>query len=177
MNGYAFPAWRRVVFVAVLITILVVTFTSSVTQGTVNVRISGFAQGAAITHIYVKFSEVKLHTAGYPTGAGWITLTNLLPVVDLVPQPNQEVPDTIISARIQSGRYDVVSLRAENSTVVVGSAPGTRVSVGSTLSANVTLPVRPSGTGEILLLVLVDYQAILSSSPVLTLKLFQATAA
>lgn len=176
MATYPFPPWRRVIFVAVLITILVVTFASSVTQGTVNVRVSGFVPGAAITHIYVRFSEVRLHTAGYPAESGWVILTNLLPVVDLVPQRNQVVPDAIISARIQSGRYDAVELRAANSTFVIGNAPGTRVSVGSTVSANVTLPVPPNRTGDVLVIVLVDYQAILSGSPVLSLKLLQASA-
>lgn len=170
MATYPFPAWRRVIFVAVLLTILVVTFASSVTQGTVNIRVSGFVQGAAITHIYVRFSEVRLHTAGYPAESGWVTLTNLLPVADLVPHPHQIVPDAIISARIPSGRYDAISLVASNSTVVIGNAPGTAVSAGSTLNANVTLPVRPGGTGDVLVIVLVDYAAILSSPPSLSLR-------
>lgn len=177
LTNYLYPPWRRIVFVAALIVVLVISFAPSVTQGTVNVRVYGFVQGAAISHIYVRFSEVSLHTAGYPAESGWITLTKLLPIVDLVPQPNQAASEQIVSVQIQSGRYDAVRLVATNSTVVIDNAPGMAVSAGSTVNANMTLPVPPSGTGDLLLVVLVDYAELLGSQPVLSLTLLQATTA
>ena len=164
-------------FGALLIVILVVTLAPSVTQGTVNVRVYGFIPGGTVSHIYVKFSEVSLHTAGYPADSGWVNFANVLPRVDLVPQPSQLVPDALISARIQSGRYDAIRLVAANSTVVIDNTPGLRVVTGSTVSANVTLPVPPSGIGEVLVLILVDYSLILASEPQLSLSVLQITSA
>jgi hypothetical protein len=143
----------------------------------VNVHVYGFIPGGAINHIYVTFSEVRLHTAGYPAEFGWVTLTNLLPIVDLIPQPGQVSPEEIVSIKIRSGRYDAVELVAANSTVVIDKAPGMAVSVGSTVNANVTLPIPPSGTGDLLLIVLVDFAKLLSEDPVLSLELLQATTA
>ncbi len=175
MTDYPFAAWRRVIFVAALIVILVIAFAPSITQGTVNIRVYGFVPGGPVSHLYVKFSEVSLHTAGYPEDSGWVTLTNLLPRVDLVPQPNQLVPESIISARIQSGRYDAIKLVASNSTLVLASSPGVPISTGSTVNANVTLPIPPNGIGDVLFLLVVDYSALLSSQPTLSLTLLQAT--
>jgi len=177
LTNYPYRAWRRIVFVAPLIVILVISFAPSVTQGTVNVRVYGFIQGAAISHIYVKFSEVSLHTAGYPPEAGWVTLTQLLPSVDLVPHPTQPLPQSLVSVQIQSGRYDAVRLVADNSTVVIDNAPGMAVSTGSTVNANMTLPIPPSGTGDLLVVLLVDYAQLLGSQPALSLTLLHATTA
>ena len=129
-----------------------------------------------MSHIYVRFSEIRLHAAGYPATSGWITLTNLLPRVDLVPESSPAVPEALISARVQSGRYDALSVVATNSTVVVDNAPEVAVSQGSTVNSTVTIPVPPSGFGDVLLVVLVDYNRILSSDPTLSLTLLRATA-
>ncbi len=176
MTDYPFPSWRRVVFVASLILILIVTFIPSVTQGTVNVRVTGFIPGGGIvTHIYVKFSEVSLHTAGYPLETGWVSFAHVLPRVDLVPQSTQPAPDAIVSARIQSGRYDLARLVAANSTIIIDNTPGFGIPTGSTVSADVTLPIRPNGIGEVLVVVIVDYSGILDSEPQLTLRVLHAT--
>jgi len=177
LTNYPYPAWRRIVFVAALIVVIVISFAPSVTQGTVNVRVYGFVQGAAISHIYVRFSEVSLHTAGYPPESGWVTLTQLLPSVDLVPHPSQPVPQPLVSVQIQSGRYDAVRLVAANSTVVIDNAPGMAVPAGSTVNANMTLPVPPSGAGDLLVVLLVDYAQLLGSQPALSLTLLHATTA
>ncbi len=177
MPNYPYPQWRRVVFAALLIAIVSISFIPSITEGTLIVRISGFIPGAVITHIYVKFSEVSFHTAGYPPDTGWTTLTNLLPRVDLVPQSSNDVPDAIISARIQSGRYDAFRLVAANSTVVIDNAPTFQISTGPTIAGNATIPVRPNGFGDILIVLLVDYNSILATQPELSLRLLQATAA
>lgn len=155
--------------------ILVVAFAPSITQGTVNVRVYGFAQEGPISHVYVKFSEVALHTTGYPADSGWVTYRNLLPFVDLVPQPGQVIPGSITSVRIQSGRYDSLKLVASNSTVIIANSQRVPLSGGTTISANVTLPIPPNRVGDVLVVVTFDYAQLLSAQPSLSLRLFLAT--
>ncbi len=177
MPDYPYPQWRRVTFAALLIAIVSISFIPSITEGTLVVRIYGFIPGAAITHIYVKFTEFSFHAAGYPPDSGWTTLKNLLPRVDLVPQSTNNVPDAIISARIVSGKYDSFKLVATNSTIIIDHAPAFQISTGPTISGNATIPVPPNGYGDILIILLVDYNAILATQPELSLRLLQATAA
>ncbi len=164
-------------FAALLIAIVSISFIPSITEGTLVVRVYGFIPGAPITHIYVRFSEVSFHTAGYPPDRGWTTLTHLLPRVDLVPQSTNTFPDAIISARIQSGRYDAFRLVTANSTVIIDNAPAFQIPTGPTITGNTTIPVPPNGFGDVLILLLVDYNAILATEPELSLRLLQATGA
>ncbi len=177
MPNYPYPQWRRVTFAALLIAIVSISFIPSITEGTLVVRVHGFIPGGAISHIYVKFSEVSVHTAGYPPDTGWTTIGNLLPRVDLVPQSANTVPDAIISARIQSGRYDAFKLVAANSTIIVDNAPAFQISTGPTITGNTSIPVPPNGFGDILIVLLVDYNSILATQPQLSLRLLQATGA
>lgn len=171
MTDYSFPGWRRALFVAILAVILAFTLVSSVTQGTVHLHVAGSAPGGLVSHVFVKFSEVSLHTAGYPRDSGWVTLTNLLPKLDLVPQPNDKVPQTLISSQVQSGRYDEIRLVAQNATIVVEGTSDRQVSVVSTVSANVTLGIPPNGSGDVLVLFSVDYSLVLADSPQVSLNI------
>ena len=176
MNTYPFPSWRRVTFVALLIIVLVVALAPSITQGTVSVRVYGLVDSGVVSHVFVKFSQVQLHTAGYPSNSGWLTLSQTLPRVDLVPKPGQLVPETITSLQVQSGRYDSIKLLIQNATIVVNNGPGIPISSGPSLAANVTLPVPPNRSGEVLFVVTLDYSLLVADPPSLVISILQTTA-
>ncbi len=172
---YPLPAWRRVLFVAVLVVVIVITFAPSTTQGIVNVRLYGLSSPSVVNHVYVGLAKVELHETGLPNSTGWITISRGFSNIDLLSPTSQLTPQTIMSSQIRSGRYDAMTFGFSNSTVVIA---GNRIllSAPSTISANMTLPIPPNGIGDILLVVTFDYSALFSSQPSLSLTLIQASA-
>src|SRR5690349_5424278 len=118
---YPYPGWRRVIFAAVLIVVLVITLAPSITQGTIKVYIYGVTTPGVIDHLYVKFTSLQFHTNGVGFLAGWVNVTQITPTVDLVPIPSQFLPQIVASAQITSGRYDAIRLIMTNSTAIVGA--------------------------------------------------------
>ncbi len=163
-------------FIALLIIILVIILAPPISQGTVNVRIYGSTPQGVVSHVYVKFGQVQLHTAGLPEESGWVMFTHLVPSIDLVPLPSQFVPITLLSSRIQSGRYDSVKLTILNSTVVITNGQGTPLSTPVALAANVTIPVPPNGNGDVLIVLGLDYALLTASSPSLSASILQVAA-
>ena len=171
---YPYPGWRRVIFVAVLVVVLVIALAPSITQGTIKVHIYGLTGPGVIDHLYVKFTSLQFHTYGFGFGAGWVNVTETTPTVDLVPTPTQFLPQIVASAQITSGRYDAIRLLMTNSTAMIG---GTHVPLSNTptLSANFTLPIPPNGFGDILLLVSFDDSLVLANPAALSIQVVQTS--
>ncbi len=171
---YLYLGWRRVIFVAVLVVVLVIALAPSITQGTIKVHIYGLTTRGIIDHLYVKFSSLQFHTHGFGFGAGWVNVTQTLPTIDLIPIASQFLPQIVASAQITSGRYDAIRLFMTNSTALVGS---THVSLSNmpTLSANFTLPIPPNGFGDVLLLVSFDESLVLANPAALSIQVVQTS--
>jgi len=169
---YLYPGSRRVIFVAVLVVVLVVALAPSITQGTIKVHIYGLTTQGVIDHLYVKFANLQFHTYGFGFGAGWVSVNETTPTIDLIPITSQFLPQTVASAQITSGRYDAIRLFMTNSTALVGF---TRVSLPNTptLNANFTLPIPPNGFGDVLLLVSFDESLVLASPAALSIQVVQ----
>jgi Domain of unknown function (DUF4382) len=171
--NYPYAAWRRLLFVAVLVVIIVIAFAPATTQGTLFLRFSSLSSSSGVNHIYVGFSQIALHQAGYLNSSGWVVISQSFSVVDL--SSNQTIPATVISTPLHSGRYDQIRLVFSNSTLVRAGRP-LAMSPPSMISANVTLPVAPSGIGDILLVVAFDSSTLFSSQPSLSFVLIRASA-
>jgi hypothetical protein len=171
--NYPYAAWRRILFVAVLVVIIVIAFAPATTQGTVLLRFSSLASPGVVSHIYVGFTQIALHQTGYLNSSGWILIAQNFPHIDLL--SSQTIPPTVASAQIHSGRYDQVRLTFSNSTIMI-SGRSVPVPAPPMLSSNMTLPVPPSGIGDILLVVAFDYSALLSSPPSLSFVLIRTSA-
>jgi hypothetical protein len=172
--NYAYAAWRRILFVAVLLVIVVIAFAPATTQGTIFLRFSSLSSPSVVNHIYVGFTQIALHQVGYLNSSGWVTISQSFPKIDLL--SNQMIPPTVASAPIHSGRYDEIRVTFSNSTVVIAGRPPVPISAPPMLSSNMTLPVPPSGIGDILLVVAFDYSTILSNQPSLSFVLIRASA-
>jgi uncharacterized protein DUF4382 len=171
---YLYPGWRRVLFVAVLVVVLVIALAPSITQGTLKVHIYALTAPGVINHLYVKFSSLQLHTNGFGPGAGWVSINETTPTIDLIPVPSQFLPQIVASAQITSGRYDSIRLFMTNSTALIGT---THVSLSNTptLSANFTLPIPPNGFGDVLLLVSFDDSLVFANRAALSIQVVQAS--
>ncbi len=171
---YLYPGWRRVLFVAVLVVVLVIALAPSITQGTIKVHIYGLTRAGVIDHLYVKFTTLEFHTYGFGFGAGWVSVNETTPIIDLIPIPTQFLPQIVASAQITSGRYDAIRLFMTNSTALIGVA---HVSLSNTptLSANFTLPIPPNGFGDILLLVSFDDSLVLANPAALSIQVVQTS--
>jgi hypothetical protein len=169
---YPYPGWRRVIFVAVIVVVLVIALAPSLTQGTIKVHIYGLTTQGVIDHLYVKFANLQFHTYGFGFGAGWVSVNETTPTIDLIPITSQFLPQIVASAQITSGRYDAIRLSMTNSTALVGI---TRVSLSNTptLNANFTLPIPPNGFGDVLLLVSFDESLVLASPAALSIQVVQ----
>jgi len=169
---YPYPGWRRVIFVAVIVVVLVIALAPSLTQGTIKVHIYGLTTQGVIDHLYVKFANLQFHTYGFGFGAGWVSVNETTPTIDLIPITSQFLPQSVASAQITSGRYDAIRLFMTNSTALVGF---TRVSLPNTptLNANFTLPIPPNGFGDVLLLVSFDESLVLASPAALSIQVVQ----
>jgi hypothetical protein len=170
--NYPYAAWRRILFVAVLVVIIVIAFVPATTQGTLFLRFSSLSSPSAVNHVYVGFTQIALHQAGYLNSSGWVIISESFPNIDLL--SNQVIPPTVTSAPIHSGRYDEIRVTFSNSTVVIAGR-STPISAPPMLSANVTFPVPPSGIGDILLVVAFDYSALFSSQPSLSFVLIRVS--
>jgi len=171
---YPYPGWRRVIFVAVLVVVLVIALAPSITLCTIKVHIYGLATRGVIDHLYVKFANLQFHTYGFGSSAGWVNVTETTPTIDLIPITSQFLPQIVASAQITSGRYDAIRLFMTNSTALVGS---THVPLSNTptLSANFTLPVPPNGFGDVLLLVSFDESLVLANPAALSVQVVQTS--
>ena len=164
---YLFPVWRRAPFLALLIVILVIAYAPSTTQGTATFRLAALSSPSAVSHIYVRLSSLDLHGQGYPNSTGWTALSGPFPVVDLLSQTNQSLSQTMSSATIHSGRYDLERIFFTNATIVIGSTR-TVVAAPPALQISSTLPVSPNRVSDLLIIVSFDYAAIFASSASLT---------
>ena len=171
---YPLPAWRRVLFVAILLIVIIIAFAPSTTQGTVTVRLYSLSAPSIVSHLYLGLSKVQFHEAGLPDSSGWITILQGFPNFDLISTNGQITPPTIMSSQIRSGRYDTINLAFSNSTVIIAGRP-VPLPPPSALSANMTVPVPPNGIGDVLLVVSFDYSALLASPPSITLTLIQVS--
>jgi len=171
---YLYHGWRRVIFVAVLVVVLIIALAPSITQGTIKLHIYGLTTHGVIDHLYVKFANLQLHTYGFGFGAGWFNVTETTPTIDLIPIASQFLPQIVASAQITSGRYDAIRLVMTNSTALVGSS---RVSLSNTptLNANFTLPIPPNGFGDVLLLLSFDESLVLANPAVLSIQVVQTS--
>jgi len=171
---YLYPGWRRVIFVAVLVVVLIIALAPSITQGTIKLHIYGLTTHGVIDHLYVKFATLQFHTYGFGFGAGWFNITETTPTIDLIPIASQFLPQTVASAQITSGRYDAIRLVMTNSTALVGSS---RFSLSNTptLNANFTLPIPPNGFGDVLLLLSFDESLALANPAVLSIQVVQTS--
>ncbi len=160
------------IFVAVIVVVLVIALAPSLTQGTIKVHIYGMTTQGVIDHLYVKFANLQFHTYGFGFGAGWVSVNETTPTIDLIPITSQFLPQIVASAQITSGRYDAIRLFMTNSTALVGF---TRVSLPNTptLNANFTLPIPPNGFGDVLLLVSFDESLVLASPAALSIQVVQ----
>jgi Domain of unknown function (DUF4382) len=171
--NYPYAAWRRILFVAILVVIIVIAFAPATTQGTLFLRFSSLTSPSVVNHIYVGFNQIALHQFGYPNSSGWVVISQNLAHIDLLSNP--AIPPSVASAPIHSGRYDQIRVAFSNSTIVL-AGQSKPISAPSTLSANVTLPVPPSGVGDVLLVVAFDYSSLFSTPPSLSFILIQASA-
>jgi len=170
--NYPYAAWRRILFVAVLVVIIVIAFAPATTQGTLFLRFFSLSSPSAVNHIYVGFTQIALHQAGYLNSSGWVTISQRFATIDLL--SNQIIPPTVTSAPVHSGRYDEIRIAFSNSTLV-RAGNSFAMSAPSMLGANVTLPVPPSGVGDIMLVVAFDYSALFSSPPSLSFVLIRTS--
>ena len=171
---YPFPGWRRVIFVGVLVVVLILALAPSITQGTIKVKVYGLAGTGVIDHLFVGFKSLQFHAFGFALNAGWVSLNQSTPPIDLIQVPGQYLPSVVESAPIASGRYDAIRLVMTNSTAQVGSG---RISLSNApiLNANFTLPIAPNGFGDVLLLLSFDYSLILQGPGTLSIRIVQTS--
>ena len=172
--NYPYAAWRRILFVAVLVVIIVIAFAPATTQGTMLLRFSSVTSSSIVSHIYIGFTQIALHQVGYLNSSGWVIISQRFPTIDLL--SSQAIPPTVSSAPIHSGRYDQIRLVFSNSTVVRAGLP-LAMSSPSMLSVNVSLPVPPSGIRDLLLVVAFDYSTLFSTPPSLSFVLVRVLTA
>ena len=171
---YLYPGWRRVIFVAVLVVVLVLTLTPSITQGTIKIHIYGLTGAGVIDHLFVGFKSLQFHTFGLASNVGWVSMNQSTAAIDLVQSPGQYLPRIVESAPITSGRYDAMRLFMTNSTAQVG-ARSLSLSNSPVLDANFSLPIAPNGFGDVLLLLSFDYTLILQSPGTLSIRIVQTS--
>ena len=171
---YPLPAWRRVLFVAILIIVIIIAVGPSTTLGTVTVRLYSLSTPSLVTHVYLGLATVQLHEAGLPNNTGWITISQGFPGFDLVSSNGQISPQTIMSSQVRSGRYDAMSFAFSNSTVILAGRP-VPLPAPIALSANMTVPIPPNGIGDVLLVLSFDYSALFATPPSLSLTLIQVS--
>jgi uncharacterized protein DUF4382 len=173
---YPFPAWRRVVFVAVLVVVIVIAFAPAVTQGTATIRLSAITAPSVLSHIYVGISSIQLHKVGYlfSNNVSWTFITQSHPTIDLLAPGAQLLPQTVTSASVPSGRYDAIKVVFANSTVIL-AGQNKAVPAPQPIQSNMTLPISPNGIGDILLVVQFDYSTLFAIQPSLTFTLVRVS--
>ena len=172
---YAYPIWRRAPFIALLIVIVVISYSPAITEGTSTIRLAAVFTPSLVNHVYVQAASVSLHRQGFLNDTGWTTLSQSFPVIDLLSSTGPSLASTVSTATIHSGRYDMVRIFFANSTIVIGGAK-TPVAAPSPLELNLTILVAPNGISDLLLLVAFDYAAFFASTPSLSFVLVRASA-
>jgi hypothetical protein len=165
-------------FVAALLIILVLTLAPSVTRGNINLRVYALIPRGAVTHLFASFSDIQLHVAGLPESSGWFKVAQnpTGPNVDLIPQSEQLIPGVILSASINSGRYDSIKMTFSNSTIVFDGGQRASLPAAITpLSANTVVSVAPNGNGDVLFILSLDYSLLISTSPSISASIAQVT--
>src|SRR3989442_13328215 len=119
--NYPYAAWRRMMFVAVLVVVIVIAFAPATTEGTLFLRFSSLSSSSVVNHIYVGFTQIALHQAGYLNSSGWVIISQIFPKIDLL--SNQMIHPTVTSTPIHSGRYDHIPLTFSNSTILIPGRP------------------------------------------------------
>src|SRR5437016_14508136 len=89
--NYPYAAWRRILFVAVLVVIIVIAFAPATTQWTIFLRFSSLSSSSAVNHIYVGFTQIALHQAGFVNSTGWIIVSHSFPKIDLLRSEERRV--------------------------------------------------------------------------------------
>jgi hypothetical protein len=171
---YGYAAWRRVIFVAILLAMIVISMAPSVSEGTVIVRMYGSSSSTLLSHVYIVFSKVDLHEVGFPNSTGWVSITKGFSTVDLLSPAPQTASQTATAAQVHSGRYDAIAVVFSNATVVM-SARSIPLAAPLPIRANVSLPVPPNGNGDVFLVIGFDYNAIFGNPPNLSLILVQVS--
>ena len=151
-------------FVALLLVVIVLNYAPATTQGTATVRLSTLSAPSPITHLYIALSTVQFHQRGYLNSSGWTSISQAFPVVDILAPTAQSTPLMLTSAPVHSGSYDSIRLSFTNSTVVI-SGTTFPLTAPPSLSANMTMPVPPNGTGDVLIIVAFDYTPLLVTRP------------
>src|SRR6267143_813981 len=88
--NYPYAAWRRILFVAVLVVIIVIAFAPATTQGTMLLRFSSVTSSSVVSHIYIGFTQIALHQTGYLNSSGWVIISQRFPTIDLL--SSQTIP-------------------------------------------------------------------------------------
>lgn len=159
---------------AVLLVVLVLALTPSITQGTIKLHIYGVAGTGVIDHLFVSFKSLQLHTVGFASTTGWVSMNQTTTPIDLIQPAGQYSPVIVESAPITSGRYDAIKLVVANSTAQVGPNRFP-LSNAPILNANFTLPVAPNGFGDVLMLISFDYALVLQSPGTLSIRIVQTS--
>lgn len=146
----------------------------SISEGTLVVRMYGSSTPSLLSHVYVGFSKVDLHEAGFSNSTGWVSITKGFSTVDILSRVPQTASQTATTAQIHSGRYDVIAVTFSNSTVVM-SGRSIPLAAPSPVRASVTLPVPPNGDGDVFLVIGFDYNAIFGNPPNLSLMIVQVS--
>jgi hypothetical protein len=180
VTDYPYPFWRRGVFAAILILVIALALVPPFAKGTVNVRFFTISTPAPILHFYITVNQLELHTAGLPSNIGWVTIswTDNFPKLDLAGQNGQSSSGALVTSPIQSGRYDQVRISIAQSSLMFNGVDTARVICSSCLSqilANATVPIAPSGYGNVLLVVSPDYESLLNTPPFLALSVVQVS--
>ena len=173
---YPFPAWRRVVFVAVLVVVIVVAFAPAISQGVATIRLSAITAPSVASHIYVGVSSVQLHRVGYlfSDNGSWTFITQSISTIDLLAPGAQLLPQTVTSASVHSGRYDAIRVVFTNSTLIL-AGQNKPVPAPQPIQGNMTLPISPNGIGDVLLVVQFDYSSLFAIQPTLTFTLVRVS--
>lgn len=173
---YPFPAWRRVVFVAVLLVVIVIAFAPAVTQGTATIRLSAITAPSVVSHIYVGVSSIQLHRVGYlfSNNGSWTFITQSILTIDLLAPGAQVLPQTVTSASVPSGRYDAIKVVFSNSTLIF-AGQNKALSAPSSIQGNMTLPISPNGIGDVLLIMQFDYSTLFAIQPSLAFTLVRVS--
>jgi hypothetical protein len=83
------------------------------------------------THIYVKFSEVKVHRANAGNETGWITVVEEGGWIDLRSTLNSSA--TLGAGSLQAGKYNLIRFTVEEAIVTVNDANHTATVQSGTL--------------------------------------------
>jgi len=175
VSDYQFPSWRRLIFLAGLIAILLLTLTPSVTKGNINVRVYALLPQGIVKHFYSSFTGIQVHVAGLPDSNGWSSIGKnpTGSTVDLIPQSSQLIPSVVLVTSLPSGRYDSIKMSFANSTLVLQNGVKIPIATGPSLVASATISVPPNGNGDLLFVLSFDYSLLIATNPSISTTITQ----